>query len=588
MDIFALLTLLGGLTFFLFGMHVMSGSLEKMAGGSLERMLKKVTANPFVSLLLGAAITIAMQSSSATTVMLVGLVNSGIMEFSQTLNVIFGANIGTTLTAWILSLSGIQSSNVWVQMLKPINFSPIVAFFGIVLLMFAKSDRKRSVGTVFIGFALLMYGMTMMSDSVSPLAEMPQFSNLLIQFNNPLFGILLAVLFTAIIQSSAASIGILQALSLTGSLTYGMVIPMVMGLNIGTCATSLISCIGANVNARRVAGVHVAIKVIGALICLPLFLLLDWFFDFAFVEEAVTPVGIALIHTVYNLILTLLLMPFSRLLVRLISLIVRDRKSVQAAEDDPEPVFQLDERLLRAPSVAISESSNATVRMCTLARDTLLSTISILYHYDEKAAAKILRQEDKLDLFEDKLGTFLVPLAAQSLSRESGKSISMMLHTIGDFERLGDHAVNLLKVSKEIHDKNITFSAQATAELEVLTKATLDILDITERAYREKNETLAQRVEPLEQVIDKLIAQIKDNHISRLCAGDCTIELGFVLSDLLTNYERISDHCSNIAVAVIELNKNSFETHQYLNGIKYGNVNFDSIFSEYDQKYALG
>ena len=590
MDLFSILTLIGGLVFFLFGMQVMSGSLEKMAGGKLESMLKKATARPIPSMLLGTVITMVIQSSSATTVILVGLVNSGLMQFSQTLYVIFGANIGTTFTAWLLSLSGIESSNVFVQMLKPINFSPILALLGIITLMFSKSDRKRSIGTVGIGFALLMYGMDMMSEAVSPLAQMPGFENALQFLSNPLLGLLAALLFTMVIQSSSAATGILQALSLTGAVSYGMAIPMIMGINIGTCITGIIASIGTNVNARRVAGVHMFSNLIATAVFLPVFWILDSLLDFAFVASAITPWGIAIVHSAFNILLTVMLMPVSRLLVKIITFCIRDKEQKSDAEpnsaQDHQP-FLLDERLLRSPSIAISECSERTLQMSQLAHDTILQVFRILYHYDETIAQQILTQEDRLDQMEDRLGTYLVPIGSQALSGEDSRRVASMLHNIGDFERLGDHAVNLLKVSKEMYDKHITFSDHAKRELEVLMHAASEILNMTERAFREKDATLACRVEPLEQVIDKLIARIKNNHINRLCSGDCTIELGFILSDLLTNFERISDHCSNIAVSLIELEHNSFDTHQYLNSVKYGNEDFTRLYDEYQKKFAL-
>lgn len=581
MDFFQFLGLFGGLSFFLFGMKVMSGSLEKMAGGTLQSLLHKATAKPAVGLLLGAAITIAMQSSSATTVMLVGLVNSGLMQFSQTICVIFGANVGTTLTAWILSLSGVESSNFLLQLLKPQNFSPIFAFLGILLLLFSKSERKKNLGTVGVGFALLMYGMTLMSSSVSPLAEQPEFENFLSLFSNPILSLLVALLFTAVVQSSAASIGILQALSLTGKLTYEMVVPMVMGLNIGTCMTSIISCIGANVNAKRVAGVHVISKVIATVVFLPIFFLLSAVFDWTFVKFAVTPWGIAIAHTVFNILLTLLLLPFSKWLIKLTVLLLPEKNKIEEKE------FFLDQRLLRSPSLAIAECEAKTLEMFLLAKKMLFSSFSLLDRYEEKTAEEILREEERVDRMEDLLGTYLVPLGSQSLSGEDSKKISKMLHTIGDFERLGDHAVNLAKAAKEISEKKISFSAPAQAELKTLRSAAEEILSLCESAYRDGDFSKAGDVEPLEQVIDGLIAQIKSNHIQRLCNGNCTIDIGFVLSDILTNYERISDHCSNIAVAMIELGHNSFDTHQYLNNVKYGNENFNKIFNAYQEKYRV-
>ena len=583
MDFFAGITLIGGLTFFLFGMNVMSGSLEKRAGGKLEDMLHRLTANPFLSLFLGAAITIAVQSSSATTVMLVGLVNSGILQFSQTVNVIFGANIGTTFTAWITSLSGIQTDVLWLQMLKPKNFSPILAFVGILMIMFSKKDRKKSIGTAFVGFAVLMYGMEMMSSAVSPLADLPEFRSLLMQFSNPLVGVLMGTLFTAVIQSSAATIAILQAFSMTGIVTWGMAIPIVMGLNIGTCATSLISCIGTTTKAKRVAVLHVSIKIAGTVLCLIGFEGLYAAFRWPFVTAYVTPWHIALIHTIFNLLTTALLMPFSGKLIVLTERLVKEKKGDKKQED----ILMLDDLLLRSPSVAVAEAHNVSKRMCAQAYLILQDSISLFQHYDVAVAARVMEAEDSLDRYEDKLSTFLVKLSAQALSSQDSQIASKILHAIGDFERLGDHAVNLLKVAKELHDKNIRFSPPAEKEVDVLTRALEEILLITTQAYESSDVAMAAQVEPLEQVIDRLTAEIKDNHVRRLQRGTCTIEGGFILSDLLNNYERISDHCSNVAVAIIEVEHNSFDTHKYLNGVKYGNSTFNEIYDEYNKKYAL-
>ena len=583
MDVFNLLSLIGGLTFFLYGMNVMSSSLEKMAGGRLEEMLRRMTANPLLSMVLGAVITIAMQSSSATTVMLVGLVNSGIMQFSQTIHIIFGANVGTTLTAWITSLSGIQSDLFWVQMLKPKNFSPLLAFAGILMLMLSKKDRKKTVGTVLVGFAVLMYGMEMMSGAVSPLADMPEFESLLVQFSNPLLGVLIGAVFTGIIQSSAASMGILQALSMTGSITYGMALPIIMGLNIGTCATSLISCIGTNVKARRVAILHVSIKIIGTLILLPLFLLGNSLFHWSFVTQAAKPWDIALLHTIFNLLTCALLMPVAGRLVKLTERLVKDHSHPADTVSQP----QLDELLLRSPSVAVGESFHVSKDMCRQAHEILQLAIGLFDRFDETAEQRILQMEDSLDNFEDKLGTYLVKLSSQALSSEDSQVVSKILHAIGDFERLGDHACNLVKVAREIHEKQVSFSPNATREIKVLTDAIQEILNITACAYDGDSVELAAKVEPLEQVIDRLTVQIKNNHVKRLQHGACTIEGGFILADLLNNYERISDHCSNIAVAIIEVEHNSFDTHKYLNGVKYGNSVFNEIYDSFDKKYAL-
>ena len=584
MDLFSLITLAGGLAFFLYGMHVMSTGLEKMAGGKLESSLKKMTANPWKSLLLGAGITIAIQSSSAMTVMLVGLVNSGIMELGQTIGVIMGSNIGTTLTAWLLALIGIESDNFWLNLLKPENFSLIFAFVGIIFIMMSKDTRKQDIGTIFLGFAVLMFGMRLMSDAVSPLADMPQFSHLLVAFRNPLLGVLVGAVFTGIIQSSAASVGILQALALTGSITYGMAIPIIMGQNIGTCATALISSIGVSKNAKKVAIVHISFNLIGTVVCLTVFYCVNALMPLAFIDQPIGTLGIAMVHSIFNIVTTILLLPFTKQLEKIANLVLRDQET--ASSGTLSDTF-LDERLLATPSVAISECNNLSVTMATVARDTLLQSIRATSLYEQSLGTQILKNEDTLDLYEDRLSTYLVRLSSKALSADDTKKISKMLHAIGDFERLGDHAVNILRAAKELHDKGLHFSDEATRELAVLTGAIGEILTITTEAYQKNDTNLSTRVEPLEQVIDQLIAEIKNRHIERLQRGACTIEMGFILSDLLSNYERVSDHCSNIAVAIIEVNRNSFDTHQYLNAVKYGDEAFNQVFDQYAGKYTL-
>ena len=581
MDIFSVFTLCGGLAFFLYGMSVMSSGLEKVAGGKLEQMLKKMTSNAFKSLLLGAGITIAIQSSSAMTVMLVGLVNSGIMELSQTVGVIMGSNIGTTLTAWILSLAGIESDAIWLRMLKPESFAPIVAFIGILLIMVSKGDRRRSAGSIMVGFAVLMYGMELMSDSVSPLADMPQFSSILTAFTNPILGVVVGAVFTGVIQSSAASVAILQALSLTGSITYGMALPIIMGQNIGTCVTALLSSIGVNRNARRVAVVHISFNLIGTVVFLVLFFGTDLFFHFPFMDMGIDPVGIAMVHSIFNIATTLLLLPFSKQLVKIANVVIKDQAG------DQKFTF-VDSRLLATPSVAIAECNNKAVEMAQIAKETIIKALSMLDNYDQNVASEVKVNEDKLDLYEDKLGTTLVQLSSKALSDPDSRKVSKQLHTIGDFERIGDHAVNLWKAAEEIHEKGIRFSPQAEEEIHTLTSALKEILDITTKAFSLDDLRIAKQVEPLEQVIDCLIADIKSNHIARLQSGHCTIEMGFVLSDILTNCERVSDHCSNIAVAQIETEQNTYQAHEYLNGVKNaGNEDFQQAFDRYRAQYRL-
>ena len=584
MDIFSIIKLLCGLTFFLFGMKVMSGDLEKLAGGRLEQLLKRFTANPLLSMLLGIVITIAVQSSSAVTVMLVGLVNSGIMQFSQTVFVIFGANIGTTLTAWILSLSGLQGGAVALQMLKPENFSPILAFIGVIFVLFSKKERRRSIGTIFVGFAVLMYGMVFMTQAVSPLAELPGFSDALVRFNHPLLGLLLGTVITAAIQSSAASIGILQALSLTGSISYGMAAPIVMGQNIGTCVTSLMSCVGTGAKAKRVAILHFSIKVIGAGVCLGIFCAVRALLAPALFEQPVTPWGVAAIHTVFNVATTVLLAPLSKYLVKLTEKLVKEK---DAPADGREHRFTLDERLLNTPSVAVKECDLYVGRMARDAREMLLASFALLCKFDDETAHWIRETEDVSDAYEDDIGSYLAKLNAVSLSASDSAAVEKMHHAIGNFERLGDHSVNLLEIARDLDKKTIRFSEEAYAELTVVVDALVDILTLTVNSYIDDDAQTAHRVEPLEQVVDDLIETMQFRHNERVQKGECTIELGFILTDILNNFERVSDHCSNIAVAVIEAQTGHFDSHSYLNGVKHGNEDFNRIFDEYSNKYYL-
>lgn len=597
--LFPVFTLLGGLAFFLYGMNTMSDGLEKLAGGKLEKTLKKMTSNKIGSMGLGAGITIAMQSSSALTVMLVGLVNSGIMALEQTVGVIFGSNIGTTLTAWILSLAGIEGGegggigNFLISLLKPANFSPIVALIGIILIMMSKSERKKDIGSIMIGFAVLMFGMELMGDAVKPLAadeNIEAFKNFISIFNNPFVGVAVGAIFTGIIQSSAASVGILQTLAIeTGAITYNMVLPIVMGQNIGTCVTALISSIGVTKNAKRVAMVHILFNIIGTIIVLliyyPIYLLVAPIREY--LNANANAQGIALCHTIFNVFTTFLLLPFTNLLVYLA------RKFIPDAKEEEKHSF-IDERLLNTPTFALAECDNYTVRMAKIAKETFINATNLARKaedgkgFDEKLAEKVRLDEKSLDKYEDKLGSFLVKISGKELSESDSREASKLLHTIGDFERIGDHAVNLLGVAKEMADKKISFSEQAKEELRTLSAALEEIISITVTAFEENNLELARDVEPLEQVVDRLTSQIKANHITRLQKGDCTIELGFVLSDLLNNFERVSDHCSNVAVAMIEVAHNSFDTHKYLRAVKADtNADFSERYSEYEIKYKL-
>lgn len=579
MDLFSIFTLCGGLAFFLYGMTTMSKSLEKMAGGKLERLLKNMTSNPFKSLLLGAGITIAIQSSSAMTVMLVGLVNSGVMELGQTIGVIMGSNIGTTLTAWILSLTGLESGNVFVNLLKPENFSPLVALVGIILIMGSKKQKRRDIGRIMVGFSILMYGMELMKEAVSPLADMPEFASILTAFNNPLLGVLVGAVFTGIIQSSAASVGILQALALTGSITYGMALPIIMGQNIGTCVTALLSSIGVNRNAKRVAVIHISFNIIGTVVCLILFYGGNMIFHFAFMNQPVGAVGIAFCHTVFNVFTTVILLPFSRQLEQLARRLIK-------SEPKKEHFAFLDPLLLRTPGVAVSECVNMTVQMGQTARRNVLLAIEQLSDYQESRETEILENEDKLDIYEDRLGGYLVEISQHGISIADSRTVSRLLHAIGDFERLGDHALNLQESARELHEKELHFSAAAEAELEVLLSALRDILDQALNSFSADDPDTAKNVEPLEETVDRLIEEIRVRHIQRLQTGECTIRLGFVLNDLLTNFERVSDHCSNIAVSIIEEHNGEADRHAYLHSVKAGG-DFSADLDRDLEKYRL-
>ncbi len=579
MDLFSIFTLCGGLAFFLYGMTTMSKSLEKMAGGKLERLLKNMTSNPFKSLLLGAGITIAIQSSSAMTVMLVGLVNSGVMELGQTIGVIMGSNIGTTLTAWILSLTGLESGNVFVNLLKPENFSPLVALVGIILIMGSKKQKRRDIGRIMVGFSILMYGMELMKEAVSPLTDMPEFASILTAFNNPLLGVLVGAVFTGIIQSSAASVGILQALALTGSITYGMALPIIMGQNIGTCVTALLSSIGVNRNAKRVAVIHISFNIIGTVVCLILFYGGNLIFHFAFMNQPVGAVGIAFCHTVFNVFTTVILLPFSRQLEQLARRLIK-------SEPKKEHFAFLDPLLLRTPGVAVSECVNMTVQMGQTARRNVLLAIEQLSDYQESRETEILENEDKLDIYEDRLGGYLVEISQHGISIADSRTVSRLLHAIGDFERLGDHALNLQESARELHEKELHFSAAAEAELEVLLSALRDILDQALNSFSADDPDTAKKVEPLEETVDRLIEEIRVRHIQRLQTGECTIQLGFVLNDLLTNFERVSDHCSNIAVSIIEEHNGEADRHAYLHSVKAGG-DFSADLDRDLEKYRL-
>ncbi|MBQ4487155.1 MAG: Na/Pi cotransporter family protein [Oscillospiraceae bacterium] len=582
MTIFNIINLLGGLAMFLYGMGLLSEKLEKIAGGKLEKIFEKLTSNKFKGMILGILATAVIQSSTATTVMLVGFVNSGLMRLSQAISVIMGANIGTTVTSWILSLSGIESDNIYIQLLKPVNLAPIAALIGVIMRMISKHDRKKDIGGILVGFALLMIGMDTITQAVAPLQYSPTFTKMLTAFTNPLLGIVVGAIIAATLHSSAASIGMLQALS--KSFTFAMALPVLLGQNIGTCVTALMSSVGANKNAKRVAVVHLYFNVIGAITFLILYYVADAIFDFAFADQNVTGFSIALVHTVFNLSTTLILLPFTSVLEKLAYMTIKD----ESGSSEVEMPVVLDDRLLNTPGVAIEQARNVTNRMASISKNTISLAIDVIKNYDEDKAQMILLDEDCVDRYEDNIGSYLVKLSGRSLVPEDNKKVSSMLYAIGDFERISDHAVNILDSAKEIFEKNVGFSQQAKRELDVLFRALEDILNITVSSFSSNDVELARKVEPLEEVVDALCAEMKNRHIVRLREQVCTIEQGFIFTDLLTNVERVSDHCSNVAVNIIQINDGSFEHHEYLNNLKKeDNEDFIRQFNEYSLKYLL-
>jgi len=577
MDIFSLFALACGVAFVLYGMQTMSSGLEKAAGGKFEKILEKVTNNPIKGLFFGIIVTAVMQSSSATTVMVVGFVNTGLMTLYQAVGVIMGANIGTTITSWIFSLAGLETDNIFLKLLKPSSFAPIFAVIGIIILLGSKNGKKRNLGAIFLGFAILMEGMSMMTNAVEPLAEIPEFRNILIAMSNPIFGVLTGAILTAIIQSSAASIGILQALTVTGAITYGNAIPIIFGQNIGTCATALLSCIGATKNAKRAALAHLYFNLIGTIIFLAGFYGLNAVLDFAFVDSPLSTAHIAVIHSAFNIGSTVILFPFSKLLAKLAMASIKDSKT-------EEQVPVLDERFLNTPSFAVDQCRQETGKMAKIVEKTILGAVAQVRKYDPKTINELRASEDIIDKYEDVLGSYLVKLSAHELNYLDSREISKILHVIGDLERIGDHADNMLEVVEEMHDKNVSFSQDGMRDLEKMLSAVEEIITITIKSLVEEDTQLASSVEPLEQVIDHIRAEMKQRHISRLQEGGCTIELGFMYADILSDCERISDHCSNVAVCVIQLHDETFDTHDYLNTVKKENNGF--FKSEYERLLA--
>lgn len=590
MDIFGVLSLIGGLAIFLYGMDLLGEGLTGASGGKLEKILEKLTSSPIKAVLLGAGVTAVIQSSSATTVMVVGFVNSGIMKLSQAVGVIMGANIGTTITSWILSLTGIESSNIFISLLKPTSFSPVLAAVGIVFLMFLKKDSLKNPGKIMIGFALLMYGMDAMSSSVAPLAEVPQFASILTAFSNPVLGMLAGMLFTAIIQSSSASVGILQALCSTGILSYATALPIIMGQNIGTCVTALLSSIGATKNGKRAAIIHLYFNVIGTVTFMIVFYALNAVIHFSFLNLTAQEFGIAVIHTTFNIVTTAYLLPLRKVLEKLAYATIKlddDEKRIMDNRSGNEFAL-LDDRFLEAPSLAVEHCKQVINKMADISRESLFISMSLIGGYDEEQALRVGELETRADKYEDALGTYIMKISTKNLKKEDSEMLNVMLHCIGDFERISDHACNLCDSARELQQKNMQFSPKAETELDILSSAVREAVDISFDAFKSNNKNEADKVEPLEELIDTLAVELKARHIRRLREGKCTIELGFAHSDILNNLERVADHCSNIAVDVIQSDQLEFDAHEYLDRIKNkDNQQFARDYKAYKEKYRL-
>ncbi|MDE6728061.1 MAG: Na/Pi cotransporter family protein [Oscillospiraceae bacterium] len=584
MTVHDILSMLGGLAVFMFGMHTLSGALEKLAGGRLEHWLEKMTSNPLKGVALGAGVTALIQSSAATTVMLVGFVNSGLMKLSQAIGVIMGANIGTTATGWILSLTSVSGNGI-AAVFNPKNFTPVLALIGIVLVMFMKADKKRTVGTILIGFSLLMFGMNTMADAAEGLKDNVAFANAMVMFSNPFLGVLAGALLTAVLQSSSVSIGILQTLSnKTGTITYSIALPIILGQNIGSCVTALLSSVGANKSAKRVAIVHLYFNIIGTVVFLSLFYLVNGLVDLPFMADRLNSSGIAVIHTCFNVLATALFLPFTKQLEKLACLTVRDKPN----EDDESEVPILDKRFLNTPAVAIEQCKSVAFKMAKLTKKTLLMSMDLVNKYDKEIAQTVVDNENIIDIYEDKIGSYILQVASKDLSVADSQVVSNLLHTIGDLERISDHAVNIKETAEEMHDKKIKFSSAAEKEVGVMIGAVTEILDMAITSFVNVDVEKAKGVEPLEDVIDGLRNELKSRHVKRLREGVCTIELGFILQDLLTNFERVSDHCSNVAVCLIQIKENSLDTHEYMNELKrLEKSEFMDEFNQYKSKYAL-
>ena len=582
MDIYSIFTLIGGLAFFLYGISVMSQGLEKTASGRLEALLKKMTSNPLKSFALGAGITAIIQSSSAVTVMLIGLVNSGIMSLSQTVSVVIGANVGTTITAWMLSLTAIQESAGWFfKLLKPESFAPILAFIGVIMIMYMKNSKRKNMGYVLIGFAILMAGMEFMSGAMAPLADMPEFQHIMIMFKNPLLGFVVGLIMTMIIQSSSASIGILQALTIVGGISWGVAIPIILGQNLGTCISAILASIGVSTNAKRVAGIHVIYNILSVGICFPLFIILQMVFQFSFVDTDINPFGVAIFHTIYNIFTAIMLFPCAKLIEKLAIKYIPEKKS------DDESGVLLDERLLLSPTLAITECFKKTIEMGELAQFNFVNAAKMLKTYRPRMADEIVENETKIDSYEYKLDSFLIKLSNREVTDEDANKISQLVLAISEFERIGDHASNILKVAEKFYDSENKLSDEAISEIKTIVNAVREIVSMSLDVYKNDDLKLATEVEPLDAVIKKGVRRAKNNHIQRLKDGLCSVDTGFLYSDMLTDLRRISAHCSNIATSVIQLYDSTFDKHEYSNRNKDEDLEFKAKYQDYKSRYKV-
>lgn len=588
MNFFDLLSMVGGLALFLFGMHVLSEGLEKVSGGKLEKILENLTSNRLKAVLLGAGVTAVIQSSSATTVMVVGFVNSGIMKLSQAIGIIMGANIGTTATSWILSLTGIEGSNFFIKMLKPMSFSPILALIGIIFIMFLKNEKKKDLGMIFIGFAVLMYGMDAMSNAVEPLKDVPEFANMFVMFKNPILGMIVGAVLTAIIQSSSASIGILQALCATGSVSFAAALPIIMGQNIGTCITAIMSSVGTTKNAKRAAVVHLLFNLIGTTIFMIAFYTINAFVHFEFLETAANETGIAIIHTTFNVLATIVLLPLANVLEKLSLMIVKKDAEEEKQEAEQAAFVRMDERFLNTPAFALEQVNSYAVKMAEVTKDSLDEAIQLFFKYDDEIAKEVERKEQLVDKYDDEISSYLVKLSSKNLSAKDSRKLNMIQHSIGDFERISDHAMNLVDAAKEMYKKEQSFSAKALEELHIFSKAIGDIVDLSVSVFEKEDAVTARQIEPFEEAIDVIQKEMKKRHTKRLRKGKCTVEMGFVLSDVTNNYERIADHCSNIAISVMQLEEDDTLAHEYVDNLQKGEGSeFDLRFQNYLKKYDL-